>query len=359
MRKPAGYWTKEKCVEIALKYKYKKDFIANDINAYCAAHRNKWIDDVCSHMIEIGNLKRRCIYAFEFEDKSVYVGLTFNVEERKYDHLWRKRSTVYKYLELKKINFVFKQLTNYILVDTAKIMEGEFVEKYRNDGWIILNITKTGGVGGNTFYWTYDKCKEEALKYLDRTSFSKNARGAFSSAYNHNWLNEICSHMIELQKPKGYWTKEKCQEEALKYNTRKEFLINSSKAYSFAYKNKYLNEICSHMIELQKPKGYWTKEKCQEEALKYNTRKEFLINSSKAYDFASRHKYLNEICSHMLHYNGKVIWTKEKCHKEALKYNKRTDFSNLSHTAYSISSRHKWLNEICSHMKKSIQLINI
>jgi len=50
----------------------------------------------------------------------------------------------------------------------------------------------------------------------------------------------------------------------------------------------------------KKPNGYWTKEKCQEEALKYKIKKDFIKNCRATYDAVSRNKWLNEICSHML-----------------------------------------------------------
>ena len=51
-------------------------------------------------------------------------------------------------------------------------------------------------------------------------------------------------------KPRGYWTKEKCQEEALKYESRSEFYKNSISAYKSSNNNKWLDEICSHMTVL-------------------------------------------------------------------------------------------------------------
>lgn len=78
-----------------------------------------------------------------------------------------------------------------------------------------------------------------------------------------------------IRKPYNYWNKEKCQEESLKYNNRKEFSDKSSYVYKICSKNKWLNDVCSHMIEICKPKNYWIKEKCQEESLKYKTRYEF------------------------------------------------------------------------------------
>ena len=41
-------------------------------------------------------MKYRCIYAVEFPDNSVYIGLTYNFENRKKQHLTNSKSTVYK-----------------------------------------------------------------------------------------------------------------------------------------------------------------------------------------------------------------------------------------------------------------------
>ena len=67
-----------------------------------------------------------------------------------------------------------------------------------------------------------------------------------------------------------YWNKEKAHKEALKYKTRNEFYKKSRYAYEISRKNKWLDEICSHMQKIKKPSDYWTKERCHEEDLKYN-----------------------------------------------------------------------------------------
>ena len=53
--------------------------------------------------------------------------------------------------------------------------------------------------------------------------------------------------MLPQIKPSGYWTKENCKEDALKYNTKKEWRIHTGGAYISAYKNGWLNECCEHM----------------------------------------------------------------------------------------------------------------
>ena len=94
--------------------------------------------------------------------------------------------------------------------------------------------------------WTKEKCTDIAKKYNSKIEFSKNDLNAYNASRRNGWLEEICSHMKPL-KLKNYWTKEKCAEEALKYNTKSEFEKNSPSAYVNAGKFGWRDEICSHM----------------------------------------------------------------------------------------------------------------
>ena len=100
---------------------------------------------------------------------------------------------------------------------------------------------KTGGLGGFP-KWDYDTCKKEALKYKTRNEFCKGCSGAYRSSCINGWLDEVCSHMIELMKPKGYWSKENCRKEALKYKSRYEFYKGSRSAYSSSMRNGWVDE---------------------------------------------------------------------------------------------------------------------
>ena len=57
------------------------------------------------------------------------------------------------------------------------------------------------------------------------------------------------------------------------YNSIKDFITNDYVAYCKCLNNKWLDDACIHMMNRIKKneKGYWTKEHCQEESLKYNT----------------------------------------------------------------------------------------
>jgi hypothetical protein len=48
--KPAGYWTKVKCIEEASKYKLRSEFHLKSSGAYSSCLSNGWLEEVCSHM---------------------------------------------------------------------------------------------------------------------------------------------------------------------------------------------------------------------------------------------------------------------------------------------------------------------
>jgi len=297
--KPHGYWTKERCHEEALKYSSRKEFGKCSSQAYRISLENNWMDDICSHMKIIGNLKKRCIYVYEFSDNCAYIGLTYNFDVRHKEHLDCERSIVSKHIIDTNSSYNLIQLTKYIDVDKAKILEGKYVEKYKKSGWIILNKVKTGGVGGGYLKWTKEKCHEEALKYLSKIDY-KNHSISYRKVKENGWLDDIWIHMKDdLNKNRGYWTKEKCHEEALKYSKRNDFFKNSPGVYSKCIRNKWLDDVCSHMSSKKyKPHGYWTKEKCRIEALKYKTKKDFR-KLSVAYSICVQNKWIVELCFHM------------------------------------------------------------
>lgn len=291
---PIGYWTKNKCKEEALKYKTKTEFKDNSSSAYRKSIKNGWHLEVCSHMKPLGNLKKRLIYVFEFPDKSVYVGLTHDSDERYIGHM-SKKSSVNKYFKKTNLKPKYKLLTDYIDIEVAIEKEGKIVDKYKNNGWKILNRAKTGGIGGNIRKWTKDECLIVAKKCKGRREFQTTYAGAYNSAYDNDWLDECCKHMISKYKASNYYTFKKCKQIAKSCKTKIEFKTKCNSAYRKAIKNGWLSKISKHMIELQKPAGFWTKKRCIEEAFKYKTRTAWAKGSSASYSIAHRNGWLKSI----------------------------------------------------------------
>ncbi|MBP1615742.1 MAG: hypothetical protein H6Q13_3190, partial [Bacteroidetes bacterium] len=261
-------------------------------------------------------------------------------------------SPVCHHMQKTNLRPIYKILHEYTDKILARQLEQSFLNDYINKGWNILNKAKTGSLGGQKLYWTKERCIEKAKEYLTRNKFSKECSGAYASSIKNNWLDEVCSHMVSLIASPRDWNLKILQEEAIKYNTRKEFFNKSNTAYEYARKKKWLDLICSHMIHPTPPKK-WTLQALKEEALKYKTRREFGLKNSSAYSIASKEGFIAVVCSHMeLQHKTANHWTKEKCQERAFLYQTKMEFKRKDGSAYTTAVREKWITEICSHMVK-------
>ena len=141
-------------------------------------------------------------------------------------------------------------------------------------------------------YWTFDRCKEEACKYSKKSNFEKGSGSAYIIALRNGWINKICSHMSSPQRASGHWTKSACLKEASKYKTASDFEKFSPGAYDASRKHGIYKKCCQHMQSPQKEKGFWTKSKCLEEAKKYSSISEFQKGSRYAYQKSLKNGWL-------------------------------------------------------------------
>jgi predicted GIY-YIG superfamily endonuclease len=187
---PPNSWTKERCKEVALKYNCRSDFQKSNYNVYRIAYDQKWLNEICSHMIKIGNIYKRLVYIYKFSDNSIYVGLTCNSIRRSTEHLTSKTS-VYKHIKETGLYPIYTELTDYIDSVEASEMEKYYVEYYRKDGFNILNKSEAGGLGGGKIKWTYENCKIEASNYSNRSRFSECKRRAYDKCIKEGWLDDF------------------------------------------------------------------------------------------------------------------------------------------------------------------------
>lgn len=183
----------------ALKYKSRKEFFESEDKKYFIwASNNKCITEICSHMPPIGSRYKRCIYCYIFSDKSCYIGLTYDLEQRDLNHKTNKKSNVYKHsIELNENIPIPIQLTEYIDKESASKLEGIFLEEYKNKGYNILNVAKTGGLGGkkNNVLITKEYCKEKANECLTRSEFEKKYKYLYHKVLLKKWDDYVFSHM--------------------------------------------------------------------------------------------------------------------------------------------------------------------
>jgi len=189
----------------------------------------------------------------------------------------------------------------------------------------------------------YDICRAEALKYKSRHEFSSSNSGAYQAAVRNNWLDGwdwLTARVVA----DTYWTYDRCKVEALKYTLIKDFEKKAGQACKYARKNGWLAEWTWFKRKRNVP-GYWTYNRCKEEAAKYTSRNDFKKGSNGAYHVAldkhwiEKWKWLTPV------HRPASYWTYNTCKKEAKKYKSRREFKYGCRAAYTISVQNKWIYE--------------
>lgn len=294
-RKPNNYWTKERCHEEALKYETRTDFIRGAKSAYSISRNNRWLDDICGHMLRVGDSHHRFVYELADHDESaVYIGLTCHPKKRLKEHKVTPKGIIKRFG--KDYKFKMTVLTESLPVMEAAEKEQSFIDDYRKMGYNVLNQAKAGALGNIEIKWTVSLCRDEALKYASRTAFLKGSHRAYDAALRNGWMDEVCSHMERKIKPMGYWSKENILAEAKKYKTQSEFRRHAPGCFTRCQILGLMEEACSHMIVQKKsPKGYWDiKENCRREAVNHNRRVDFSRAQSSAYKSSVAKGWIDE-----------------------------------------------------------------
>jgi hypothetical protein len=336
-------WTEEMIRKEASKYKTKNDFVKGSRKAADRAKYYGIWDEITKDYEVLGNLHKRLVYVYEFPDNTAYVGLTFSKEKRDKRH--KIEGPVAKHIKKTGLYPTLKIVSDdYIDVKDAQNLEFCTIDKYKKEGWNILNTAKAGGLGSCIITYTLDYVRELTQKYTVLKDFRDNEKSAYDACVRNGWLGEVTKHM---QKRTTDWTKEMIQGLADKYETLKDFMDNHIDAYSYALTHGWIGDITKKLERKWEKK--WNKETLDNEMSKYVSLNQFRTNSPSAYVVANRllgSQYINDFYGSKM----KVNWTDEKLKQEASKYDNRVDFKLGSPTAYSNASRNGKLDDITQHM---------
>ncbi len=140
-------WSDENIKEEALKYNRRSDFYRGSKGAYNFAWKKGILDDICSHMIRLGDIYNRFIYVIEFENNSVYVGLTCDLERRKLEHIKNSSNKYINEYISNDIKHKFNSDNILYSADDAVKIECSLIGEYKDKGFNVLNINKGGGLG--------------------------------------------------------------------------------------------------------------------------------------------------------------------------------------------------------------------
>ncbi|MDE3241704.1 MAG: GIY-YIG nuclease family protein [Nitrospirota bacterium] len=346
--KPAGYWTETRILSEAKKHKTRTSFIKRAPGAYRCAVQLGILEQAYSHMPRVGSKYKRAIYAFEFPDKTVYVGLTFNFERRYREHMGKSGLLKEK---TRQLGHTFVKFDRWYEKDIAAIKEQEQIEEYLRQGWTVLNKAKAGGLGKDKF-WTIEMIEREAAKYSSIYDFRTKAPKAYSAASRMGILKKMTKNLTARMRPHGYWNLTAIAKEAKKYTSRSSFQKESPSAHQAAKRLGIFEQVCKHMIRKSVPVGYWTKERILSISRKYPTLSDFLKNEDRAAKAARRLGVYQEALSHLQRTRTPPgFWTPEKIRVEASNFKHRADFWKNSPGAYKAAGDFGIRDEVCTHMK--------
>ncbi|MBO4802427.1 MAG: hypothetical protein J5545_11295 [Bacteroidaceae bacterium] len=355
IKKPNGYWTKERCEEEARKYLTKGEFLEGCGAAHNAAVRNGWLDDydwLIDQRMDIIKDKIDSVYVYIFEDtKAAYVGRTLIRRQKKRDreHIFNlDNDNVARYAKKHHVPVPpMIILESNLTLEEGLDREDFWRKRYEDHGYTMLNRLATGigkgSLGGISHgKWNRKTCFEEARKYHSASEFRKANGSAYDASRRNGWIKDY-SWFDVLWEPK--WDKDSCYKEAKKYKTRAEFHRGSAGAYKKALENGWIEEYDWMPSRQRKPMGYWNNyAHCYEEAKKYKNRRKFQKGCVSGYNHALKNEWLNDYVwfeeKHKHNY-----WDRETCYEEAKKYHSRSEFEKHAVRAYELALANGWLDD--------------
>jgi hypothetical protein len=261
-------WTFCDIVNISKKYDNKTEFIKKENKCYVAASRRGLIELITNKMSRNKGILQRILYKAEFSNKTVYIGLTHNLNIRKSQHLNLKRLTsVGKYI----IEFNEEPVFSILGEGDSLLMgekERELINEYRTKGFNVINQRPGGELGLTISKITKENCFNICKQYDNIRDLIDYHNGIYQKMLKNKWLDECTSHM-DVRYRKGQWTFESCKELASKCKTITEFKKHSPSAYIIVLKNGWIDEIKQHMVS---GKIKFPFEICLETAKKYKTK---------------------------------------------------------------------------------------
>lgn len=354
--KPPGYWTYEMCKETALKYNDRQSLDDNEGSCYRTITGNGW-NELLLHIEYKTNLFQRYIYSFEFPDNHVYVGLTYNLNKRKSDHLTSKKSIspVLKHMRETGLDFMFKNVFGESFPkEIAGEMEAIALNDYIDSGWIPLNRAKTGSLGGSQVIWTYDKIKEDLVGIETLSDAKKKLPPwVFPIIKKFGWDILLSTLLIDTR---TLWTIETASEELKKYNRRRDIQKNQNGLYKFASKNNLLHLVPkSKQVRKNQLKDKFTKEEVYEKCLTYITGEEIKQNDREYYTCANKNGWWGDIIKQLKNKRGiKSKYSYEDCLNIALKYKTKNELTKDWGGVVKTIKKNGWWDEMTKHMKRKV-----
>mgnify|MGYP000135465982 CR=1 FL=1 len=154
MRKPAGYWTKERIIADAKRFKIRKDWSLSPGAAYSAAARLGILEECTGHMETL-------------QGKWTLDALINDAQKYSTPVEWKKNN------QSAYATAVHKKCLDKCTAHMERIRK-------------------------SSHYWTKELCLDSAKKYLTIQEWSLADGAAYDAAKRNKWMEEVTKHMLKL-----------------------------------------------------------------------------------------------------------------------------------------------------------------
>ena len=289
-----NYWQNyDNCFNEAKKYDTISEFNKNAPGAYNSATDNGWIDDYTwfvrntpkkEYTYDICySLAKKCKNTTEFIKASSTAYRVAKENDWLKDYVWFKKIVRWTDEEVLKLACRYSSELDFRKENSGAY---NYMQKH--------SLPKPNSWKANKLQWNYDTCYAEASKYKKRSEYRKNSKTSYNVAHDNGWLDDFTWLKISSM-PHGFWTYERCHEEAKKYKTKREFEKGSPGAYDAVISHKWMPYFEYLFVYGQKPKGYWNNyDNCYKEALKYSKVSHFKKECMGAYSSSIKHGWIKD-----------------------------------------------------------------
>ena len=215
-------------------------------------------------------------------------------------------------------------------------------------------------------YWTLEICRDVCKNYDSQAELIHDHRDVYSAIKEHGWQKECFASMKGMKKPNGYWTLEKCMQEASKYDSPADMKRGNPKAYTAMKSHGWYENCCAEMKSRRVPNNFWNEERIVDVLLTTKTRTEFQNAYSGAYGAATALGIYERLTKMMVEQelwkekNTKrrkrtqpdQRWTDRKAINRASDYESLYEFRTNDPTAYHALVVRGLLEIACGHMQR-------
>lgn len=180
----------------AAEFAHRNAWKSAEPHLYQAALRRGILDQCCAHMTPAANpyAGDYAIYAYEFADRHVYVGLTMRAGPRQSEH--KQDGPVLEHMPVcpeVAYKVVQKDIAAPALV---RLAEHAWVERYKAEGWTLLNKAKPGSLGTvKAVKWNKETVCAEVRKFATKQEWIDKSQFTYRLAKKMGWFDEASAHM--------------------------------------------------------------------------------------------------------------------------------------------------------------------